>query len=180
MPWRDRSRFHASLAAHPLLHTPEDEDDLMLAPVYLPVSFKNIVFKEIRCMIQQSHRISWLLYRFSTIPWIKLQSEMKFPTENPRKPGNWNPPPGRYISMGEPMGEVVDCDQLVVQYQRFNISVNSNKGSHSGRLSFSVDTFIKIHNHAFQSQHPLMIKRSSSQIIITTWPRDLYGWCLLQ
>lgn len=30
--------------------------------------------------------------------WIKLQSKMKFPTENPRKPGNWNPPPGRHIS----------------------------------------------------------------------------------
>ncbi len=95
----ERSRFHASLAAHLSLHTPEDEDDdLMLAPVYLPVSFKNNVFKEIRSMIQQSRRISWLLYRFSTISWIKLQSKMKFPTENPRKPGNWNPPPGRYIS----------------------------------------------------------------------------------
>jgi len=41
-----------------------------------------------------------LNYRLSssneTISWIKLQSKMKFPTENPRKPGNWNPPQGRY------------------------------------------------------------------------------------
>jgi len=37
----------------------------MLAPLYLPVSFKNNVFKEIRCMIQQL-RAYLLNYRLSS------------------------------------------------------------------------------------------------------------------